>query len=208
MAIAPDVIEQWKEINANARQWETLVFESAKGYFNVVALSVGGAGSAIAWTGVSDRAQRLAVLCFLTASILLASFALVALGSQQAFLGRLYTRRRQLEKENQGLRLRDDNVNKSGRTLIASGVAFGLLSFYPLRSWHSFRLGADHHCSKVRVFKVPISVAPDSLRRMLKAPAGMPRRDYLLGSRCGRVSDRETTRTVPSGRLEVAEPSL
>ena len=50
--------EQWKEINASVRHWETLVFETAKAYFNIVALALGGAGAAIAWTAIPSNAQK------------------------------------------------------------------------------------------------------------------------------------------------------
>ena len=126
MAIPTDVIEQWKEINANARHWETLVFQSATGYFTVVAAALAGAGGVIGWTGVPDAAQRRAVAYFLAASILLAVFALIALSSQKSFLGRLYSRRRALERENQGLELRDDLGNSSGRTLAALRGGFAI----------------------------------------------------------------------------------
>ena len=52
------VEDQWKEINASARHWETLVFETAKAYFSFVALSLGGAGAAIAWTTVPSSLQK------------------------------------------------------------------------------------------------------------------------------------------------------
>src|SRR4051794_40120485 len=107
MAITTDVMEQWKEINANARHWEALVFQSATGYFTVVAAALAGAGAAIGWTGVPDIAQRRAVFAFVLASIVLATLALVALSSQEHFLARHYSRRRALEKDNEGLKLRD-----------------------------------------------------------------------------------------------------
>lgn len=53
--------EQWKENNAAARHWETLAFETAKGYYVAVAFLVGAAGAAIAWTSVPQALQRGAV---------------------------------------------------------------------------------------------------------------------------------------------------
>jgi hypothetical protein len=139
MAVPADVLEQWKEINANARHWEALVFESARSYFTVVSLALGGAGAAIGWTGVAALAQRLAVAGFLLAAALLAAFALVALQSQKAFLRRLYARRRTLEQQNPGLELRDAGGTDSGRTLaalragfwIAIGLSLSLLALLP-----------------------------------------------------------------------------
>jgi hypothetical protein len=126
MAILTDVVEQWKEINANARHWETLQFQSATGYFTVVAAALAGAGAAIGWTSVPDAAQREAVVCFLLASIAVATFALVALESQKAFLGRMYARRRKLEEDNPGLQLRDSEMTKSGRTVAALRGGFAV----------------------------------------------------------------------------------
>jgi pentapeptide repeat protein len=134
------VVEQWKEINANARHWETLIFESAKSYFNVVAFALAGAGAAISWTGVPDATERWAVTGFLVASIVLAVLALVAISSQQSFLNRFYARRRALEEEHEGLELRDSpEGKKSGKTLIALrwgfwisiGLCVGLLILIP-----------------------------------------------------------------------------
>jgi len=119
MAVPTDVIEQWKEVNANARHWETLVFDNAKGYFTVVALALGGAGAAIGWTSVPGVQQRGAVICFLAASLVLAAMALISISSQKRFLGRLYTRRRFLERHNEGLELRDAPDGRSGWTFVA-----------------------------------------------------------------------------------------
>jgi hypothetical protein len=125
--ISVQVIEQWKEINANARHWETRGFESAKSYFNVVAFALAGAGAAISWTGVPDVTQRLAVGCFLVASIFLAVLALVAICSQKSFLNRLYVRRRALEAEHKGFELRDTpDGKKSGWTLAALNGGFAI----------------------------------------------------------------------------------
>ncbi len=78
--------DQWKEINASARHWETLVFETAKAYFSIVALALGGAGAAIAWTTVPSGVQKKAVIVFLVATIIISALALLALRSQKAYL--------------------------------------------------------------------------------------------------------------------------
>jgi len=113
MAVPDDVIEQWKEINASARHWESLIFQSATGYFTVVVAALAGAGATISWTGMDESVQRWAVACFLIAAIGLAALALIALGSQERYVRRFYARRRALENENIGLRLRD-NEEKTG----------------------------------------------------------------------------------------------
>jgi hypothetical protein len=124
MPIPTDVIEQWKEINANARHWETLVFQSATGYFTVVAAALAGAGVVIGWTTVPDATQRQAVTCLLLASVVVAVIAMVALRSQTQFLQRMYDRRRALEDANPGLGLRDNDVQSSGKTVPAFRAGF------------------------------------------------------------------------------------
>jgi hypothetical protein len=136
------VEDQWKEINASARHWETLVFETAKAYFSFVALSLGGAGAAIAWTTVPSSLQKAGVAVFLTATILLSVLALIALKSQKAYLFGFYKLRKALEAEarddNKNLRLREE-VPGSGYTFaalwgsfaVAIALALVLLSLLP-----------------------------------------------------------------------------
>lgn len=115
--------EQWKEINASVRHWETLVFETAKAYFNIVALALGGAGAAIAWTAIPSNVQKISVMIFLSATIVLSALAVLALTSQKAYLRGFYSVRKTLEasevdKGNVHLKLYEKQRG-SGYTMVA-----------------------------------------------------------------------------------------
>lgn len=119
--------EVWREINEYARHWETLVFDNAKNYFTVVAIAFAGAGAALSWSMVQGQIQKIAVIFFLAAALLVSVLAIITLRSQRNYLGGFYERRRELEKENNDLRLREDTKNGSTGSSIASLISgFGL----------------------------------------------------------------------------------
>lgn len=142
-------IEQWKENSAAARHWETLAFETAKGYYAAVAFLVGAAGAAIAWTNVPQALQKGAVAIFLMAALVLSLFALQALRSQRKHLLGFYTRRRELENDNPGLKLRSDEPG-SGETMdafmnglkVAIAISVLLLVLLPFLSQRAVLRGA------------------------------------------------------------------
>ncbi|MGI8918424.1 MAG: pentapeptide repeat-containing protein [Pyrinomonadaceae bacterium] len=136
------VKDQWKEINASARHWETLVFETAKAYFSIVALALGGAGAAIAWTTVPSGVQKKAVIVFLVATIIISALALLALRSQKAYLSGFYSLRKTLEDNpgagNQRMKLKNTAPGSGytmvalwGGFLVAIALAFVLLLLLP-----------------------------------------------------------------------------
>lgn len=99
-------LEQWKEINEYARHWETLMFESAKSYFTVIALALGGAGAMLAWSSVSRLIQQIAIAALVAAALLLSCLALASVLSQRNYLRGFYERRRALENNTRDLCLR------------------------------------------------------------------------------------------------------
>ena len=77
------------------------MFETAKAYFNIVALALGGAGAAIAWTAIPSNVQKISVMIFLSATIVLSALAVLALKSQKAYLRGFYSVRKELEASEQ-----------------------------------------------------------------------------------------------------------
>lgn len=112
-------LEQWKEINAYSRHWETLLFENSKNLFTLLTLTFGAAGAVLAWTSVSRPTQRLAIELFLWAAIVIASFALVTIFSTRNHLKGFYQRRKKLE-EASGLQLKEPAKSWFKRVVVGS----------------------------------------------------------------------------------------
>jgi hypothetical protein len=116
-------LEEWKEINANIRHWETLLFGTAKDFLSVVAFALGAAGAALVWPGVQWELRRYAITVFLYAAIAIATCAIIALLSQQLYLQGFYSRRRQI----QTFRLRERAGRGSGLTVPSLMIVFFVL---------------------------------------------------------------------------------
>jgi hypothetical protein len=122
--VNPELLhDQWKEINENARHWETLVFENATTFINLVALALGAAGAVVVWPSISHFAQTTAIVLFLIAAAAFSACAITVIVSTKNYLKGFYDRRHELEASTQDLRLRN-TVTGPGSTLAALVLAF------------------------------------------------------------------------------------
>ena len=116
--------DQWKEINAHNRHWETLAFENAKTFIHLVTIALGAAGAVVVWPSVSPSAQLVAITLFLVAAIAFSACAIRVILSIRSYLRGFYDRRHDVEK-NTALRLRN-KTDDSGKTLSTLIWAFGI----------------------------------------------------------------------------------
>lgn len=116
-------IEAWRESVLYAKHWESLVFESAKNFFTVIAFALAGAGMAVAWSSVDRVIQQYVILIFLVLSFVLSVAALFTIKSQQTYLSGFYSRRREIEDAYPSLVLRHD-VKGGGSTIFLLQAGF------------------------------------------------------------------------------------
>jgi len=115
-------LEEWKEINANIRHWETLLFGITKDFLSVIAFAFGAAGAALVWPGVQWELRRYAITVFLCAAIAIATCAVIALLSLRSYLKGFYSRRSEIKT----FRLRE-HVGGSGWTVTSLMLVFFVL---------------------------------------------------------------------------------
>jgi len=113
----------WKESVQYAKHWESLVFESAKNYFTVIAFALAGAGVAVAWSSVDRDIQQYVIIIFLVLAFVLSVAALLTIKSQQDYLLGFYKRRREIEEAYPSLVLRHD-VKGGGSTIFLLRAGF------------------------------------------------------------------------------------
>lgn len=117
-------LDEWKEVNESIRHWETLFFENVKACFAAIALAVGAAGAAMAWTNVPRGQQRLAIVVFLGLAILVALFAFILVTSQESYLAGFYARRTSLRSA--GLSVREPKkAPRSRKTVPVLRIGLG-----------------------------------------------------------------------------------
>ncbi len=85
--------DQWKEINEHTRHWESLAFDNAKTFINLVALALGAAGAVVVWPSISRLAQMTAIVLFLVAAAAFLTCAIVVILSTKKYLKGFYERR-------------------------------------------------------------------------------------------------------------------